>query len=95
MVQLGLSVEPVSVLNQLASSDSKEEELAMESAKGIAQDLHNFMGSFAQSTGKFGIKDDILTLPTDCVDRWFKKFQDKHRREPFFWMKKDLSAHRS
>ena len=75
----------------MQSSDAKEEDLAMDSAKGIAQDLHHFMSSFAQSTGKFGVKEDVLVIPTDCVDRWFIKFQAKHKREPFFWMRKDLT----
>jgi len=89
LVQLGLSVESASLLSTLQSSDAKEEDLAMDSAKGIAQDLHHFMASFAQSTGKFGIKEDVLVIPTDAVDRWFIKFQAKHKREPFFWMRKD------
>ena len=88
-MQLGLSVEPASVLASLQTSDAKEEDLALDSAKGIAQDLHNFMSSFAQSTGKFGVKEDVLVIPTDCVDRWLVKFAAKHKREPFFWVKKD------
>ena len=90
-VQLGLSVEPLSALSSLPSSDAREEELALDSARGIAMDLHNFMSSFAQSTGRYGIKDDVLVIPTDCVDRWLLKFQHKHKLQPFFWMKKDVT----
>lgn len=89
VVQLGLSVEPAAVLAAMQPSDTREEELAMDSAKGIATDLHHFMSSFAQSTGKYGVKEDVLVIPTDCVDRWYKKFEAKAKREPFFWMRKD------
>jgi hypothetical protein len=88
-VQLGLSVEALYLLSSLQSSDAKEEDLAMDSARGIAADLHHFMSSFAQSTGRYGVKEDVLVIPTDCVDRWLLKFQAKHRREPFYWMRKD------
>jgi hypothetical protein len=84
-------VESAALLASMQSSDAQEEDLAMDSAKGIAQDLHHFMSSFAQSTGKFGVKEDVLVIPTDCVDRWLLKFQAKHKREPFFWMRKDLT----
>ena len=92
IVQLGLSVELASVLSAMQPSDTREEELAMDSAKGIATDLHNFMSSFAQSTGKYGVKEDVLVIPTDCVDRWYKKFEAKAKREPFFWMRKDTGT---
>jgi len=92
IVQLGLSVESAATLSTMQPSDTREEELAMDSAKGIATDLHNFMSSFAQSTGKYGVKEDVLVIPTDCVDRWYKKFEAKAKREPFFWMRKDTGT---
>ena len=90
-VQMGLSVEAAAHLATLQISDQTESERALDSARGIAKHLYDFMSSYAQS-GKVTGQGDVLIVPTDCIDRWYKKFEDKHRREPFFWLRKDITA---
>jgi ribulose-phosphate 3-epimerase len=46
-----------------------------EFAKRVAMDLFRFMESFSK-----GVSGDTLILPTDCLERWFAKFDDKFRR---------------
>jgi len=49
-IRLGLSVEDLSVLQQQSSIlEQSEAEKAVESARGIAQNLYEFMQSFSQS----------------------------------------------
>lgn len=48
--------------------------------KGIARDLYQYMASFSQTTGQFKDLGDVLVIPTDCIDKWMVKFEDKHRR---------------
>lgn len=31
-----------------------------------------------------GVAGDRLVLPTDCLERWFKKFDAKYKRDPDF-----------
>jgi len=87
-VQLGLSLDSLEALSKLPTSDAKEEEKQMDSAKGIAADLYKFMASFSQSTGQYQNLGNVLVIPTNCIDKWYKKFTDKHRLDPYFWMKK-------
>jgi len=91
VVRLGLAIESTAFLATLPTNDGKEAELALDSAKGIATDLYQYMTSFAQSARMNGLNGDVLVIPTDCIDQWYKKFVAKHNREPFFWMRKDIT----
>ena len=51
MIQLGISLETEESLRNLRGAAAMEEERQLDSAKGIAQDLFNFMASFAQTSG--------------------------------------------
>eukprot|EP00457_Paulinella_chromatophora_P017497 gb/GEZN01018555.1/.p1 GENE.gb/GEZN01018555.1/~~gb/GEZN01018555.1/.p1 ORF type:complete len:183 (+),score=31.78 gb/GEZN01018555.1/:71-619(+) len=87
-IQLGVQLEALDVLKQKADADTKEDERTLDSAKGIAKNLYEYMASFSK-TGKYAnLPGDVLVIPTDVVDRWMKKFVEKHRRDPYFWMKK-------
>lgn len=52
-----------------------------EFAKRVAMDLFRYMESFNK-----GVSGDMLVLPTNCLERWFMKFDDKFRRNPDFLM---------
>jgi Hikeshi-like, C-terminal domain/Hikeshi-like, N-terminal domain len=88
VIRLGLSVEPLAELNTKTGLDSKEEENTLDLAEGIGKNLYQFMASFAQNSGQFKHLGDVLVIPTNCVDRWFKKFKHKHMMNPYFWLKK-------
>ena len=89
MVQIGLALESYDTLKTMQPSDQKEEEKSSEIAKGIAENLYNFMSSYSTDVDLQTVNlNEKLILPTNCVDLWFKKFSAKHRRNPYFWMKK-------
>ena len=46
-----------------------------EFAKRVALDLFRFMESFNK-----GVQGDTLILPTNCLELWFQKFDNKFRR---------------
>eukprot|EP00898_Chlorokybus_atmophyticus_P003794 jgi/Chlat1/4415/Chrsp29S04545 len=77
--QIGISVEPrqAAELQQMAAPDTRKETFA----KSVAMDLFRYLESFASQVPQVG---DNLVVPTNILDRWFTRFQDKFRRDPEF-----------
>lgn len=46
--------------------------------RGIATDFFRFVESFGQSMGPDGLA---------LVDKWFQKFQEKLRSDPWYWQR--------
>jgi hypothetical protein len=90
-LRIGVNLEPIASLKQKVDSDNKEQERTLDSAQGIAKNLYEFMASFNKSERFTHLPKDVMVLPTDVVDKWFKKFKAKHQRDPYFWMKKGPS----
>lgn len=84
LIQLGVSLEPLETLANLKGSGGDEEKRQLDSAKGIAQDLFNFMASFGRSQ----TDGNMLLIPLNCIDKWYHKFLHKHQLDPYFWIKK-------
>ncbi|KAM7268468.1 hypothetical protein ACFE04_010634 [Oxalis oulophora] len=73
--KIGVSVEDLAVLPSLdVVAENKIERLAMR----VGENLFNFMQSFC------GVDGSKLVVPMDILDRWFKKFQEKAKRDPEF-----------
>jgi len=89
---IGLSVEPLATVQQQPTADARDEENALDSARGIAKNLMEYLASFAHNTGQYKELGNVMILPTNAVDQWFEKFQHKHKLQPFFWIKKDPRA---
>jgi len=53
-------------------------------AQKIAQDLYNFMLSF-DTGGATG--NQTMTVPANIFDRWWRRFENKLRRDPNFFLK--------
>ncbi|XP_077239978.1 hikeshi-like protein [Tasmannia lanceolata] len=71
--KIGVSVEDLSSLPSLDIAASRRiERLAMK----VGENLFNFMQSFCSVDGS------RLVVPMDILDRWFKKFQDRAKRDP-------------
>ncbi len=71
--QIGVSVEDLVTLPVLNVGQQKRvEELAMK----VGENLFNFMQSFCTVEG------DKLLIPMDILNQWFKKFQEKAKRDP-------------
>ncbi|XVF58612.1 hypothetical protein PTKIN_Ptkin07bG0080300 [Pterospermum kingtungense] len=71
--KIGVSVEDLAVLPSLdVAAEKKIERLALK----VGENLFNFMQSFC------GVDGSKLVVPMDILDRWFKKFQEKAKRDP-------------
>jgi hypothetical protein len=81
-VQLGVSIEPVETLDNLELFGSGVDDRRAFAHK-IALDLYQFMASFSQGT-QMG---EVMTIPTNVLDRWMQRFEDRYRRDPNFMMK--------
>lgn len=70
-IGIGLSVESLQTLAALqpTTADTKESEATLDSAKGIAKNLYDYMASFSQNTGQYKQLGDVLVIPTNCVDK--------------------------
>ncbi|KAG6538956.1 hypothetical protein ZIOFF_004108 [Zingiber officinale] len=74
--KIGVSVEDLASLPPVADagSEKKAERLALR----VGENLFNFMQSFC------GIDGSRLVVPMDILDRWFKKFQERARKDPSY-----------
>lgn len=71
--KIGISVEDLASLPSLdVTAEKRIERLAMK----VGENLFNFMQSFC------GVDGSKLIVPMDILDRWFKKFQEKAKRDP-------------
>mmetsp|Transcript_12796 Transcript_12796/g.23252 ORF Transcript_12796/g.23252 Transcript_12796/m.23252 type:complete len:183 (-) Transcript_12796:265-813(-) len=83
-VQLGASIETQGFIENLHPQSTQEEEKKLiSSVQGIAKDLYNFLGSFAKTTDL----GEMLIMPVKSLDLWLKKFEAKHKKDPYFWLK--------
>lgn len=71
--KIGVSVEDLTALPSLdPASEGRIERLALK----VGENLFNFMQSFCSVDGS------RLVVPMDILDRWFKKFQERAKRDP-------------
>ncbi|KAF5749909.1 hypothetical protein HS088_TW03G00236 [Tripterygium wilfordii] len=71
--KIGISVEDLASLPSLdVAAEKRIERLAMK----VGENLFNYMQSFC------GVDGSKLIVPMDILDRWFKKFQERAKRDP-------------
>ncbi|PON82272.1 OPI10 family [Trema orientale] len=71
--KIGVSVEDLASLPSLdVTAEKRIERLALK----VGENLFNFMQSFC------GVDGSKLVVPMDILDRWFKKFRDRAKRDP-------------
>uniref|UniRef100_A0A7S2V1Q5 Hikeshi-like domain-containing protein n=1 Tax=Fibrocapsa japonica TaxID=94617 RepID=A0A7S2V1Q5_9STRA len=83
-LQLGVSIESVDVMKNLNLDETGVED-RKQFAHKIALDLFQFMASFSQSSSQGG---ELMVIPTNILDRWMERFEQKYRVDPNFMMKK-------
>ena len=92
-VNIGISIEPMEVVRNLTADMSTTPRMMTNSgapdkrpmvAQKIAQDLYNFMLSF-DTGGATGSQH--MTVPANIFDRWWRRFENKLRRDPNFFLK--------
>lgn len=71
--KIGVSVQD---LSSLPSLDVVAEKKIEYTALKVGENLFNFMQSFC------GVDGSKLIVPMDILDRWFKKFQERAKRDP-------------
>ncbi|WOL12448.1 hypothetical protein Cni_G21214 [Canna indica] len=74
--KIGISVEDLASLPPVA--DAGAERRAERLALKVGENLFNFMQSFC------GVDGSRLVVPMDILDRWFKKFQERAKRDPSY-----------
>nr|ABK25938.1 unknown [Picea sitchensis] len=71
--KIGVSIEDLNAIPALnVGHQQRIEQLAMK----VGENLFNFMQSFCT------MDSNKLVVPTDILDRWFKKFQERAKRDP-------------
>jgi len=91
-VQLAVALEPMDVasnlgLDVLAAGGAEEKRTF---ARAIAKDLWNFLTSFSQHVpGGGGLQSngEMMLVPTNILDRWMDRFDQKYQRDPNFMLK--------
>lgn len=79
--KIGVSVEDLASLPSLdVAAEKRIERLAMK----VGENLFNYMQSFC------GVDGSRLIVPMDILDRWFKKFQERAKRDPEYLKGFDL-----
>lgn len=77
----GISLEPAA---QLAAKESAKMGAREDFAKRVAFNLFRYMESFGGATG------DKIVVPTNVLDSWFKRFQEKFQRDPDFLARQEM-----
>ena len=67
--KIGVSIEDLSAIPAL---NVGHQQLALK----VGENLFNFMQSFCTTDS------NKLVVPNDILDRWFKKFQERAKRDP-------------
>eukprot|EP00934_Nitzschia_sp_Nitz4_P001767 Nitzschia sp. Nitz4//scaffold81_size91200//72407//73096//NITZ4_004998-RA/size91200-processed-gene-0.113-mRNA-1//1//CDS//3329558746//1767//frame0 len=80
---IGLSMEPLTSVQNLASASTAATARRPYVAQKIAQDLYNFMQSFDTTGGSNG----QMLVPNNIFERWWKRFENKSQRDPNFFLK--------
>mmetsp|Transcript_27903 Transcript_27903/g.28188 ORF Transcript_27903/g.28188 Transcript_27903/m.28188 type:complete len:183 (-) Transcript_27903:132-680(-) len=81
LVQLGVSIESLEVINNLELLLSGVED-RRQFAHKIALDLFQYMTSFSHPS-----QNGMMIIPTNLLDKWMERFDRKYSLDPNFMMK--------
>mmetsp|Transcript_61539 Transcript_61539/g.71915 ORF Transcript_61539/g.71915 Transcript_61539/m.71915 type:complete len:204 (+) Transcript_61539:244-855(+) len=82
VITLGISLEELGSIRNLEIV-SRGVEDRTNVAKKIALDLFNFLQSF--DSGNCG--SGLMTVPNNVFDRWMRRFENRYKMDPNFFMK--------
>ena len=86
VLTIGLSVEPLSQVQNVAAASNSTTDQRLQVAQHIALDLFRFMQSFDTGGGS-GPQQQLMTVPKNIFDRWYQRFENRFRRDPNFFLK--------
>jgi hypothetical protein len=82
VVRIGVSVESIDTVNGITDATSGgDADLRLGFAQLVAQDLSQYLSSFAQVLPAHG---ERLVVPPAALSTWLRRFEDKFRRDPNF-----------
>jgi len=83
-ITLGLSIEKLTNVNNLNIVRRGVEDRggSIEMARKIALNLYNYLQSFVS-----GPTAGYMQVPTNVFERWINRFEEKYKRDPYFFMK--------
>jgi len=84
-IQLGVSLESQA---EVVQKEGTKLAGRHEFAKRVAMDLYRYMESFNAGTAG----GDQLVLPSNVLERWFTRFEDRFRRDPDFLVRRGQVA---
>ena len=91
-IQLGVSLESTATVANLDLVRSGVDDRRA-FARKIAQDLFNFLQSFAHAAADARQMlanvnpSEVLVVPANVIDRWITRFDQKYQRDPNFYLK--------
>jgi len=86
-LKLVIKVEPLENLKDLVLLNNNNE-IQKEFAKKVALNLYNFMVSFNKiEMLPNGLAGEYLVIPSNFIDKWIAKFEEKYKHDPNFIVK--------
>ena len=80
VLRLTLSLENIANIQELVLNKSSTD-VRQTYAKKVALNLFRFMESFNRNTDMY---QGVMVLPVDVLDKWYLKFENKFKYDPFF-----------
>ena len=74
-------MEPI---QELLAKESAKMGAREDFAKRVAFNLFRYLESFG------GTQGDRIVVPTNVLDQWFRRFQEKFRRDPDFLARQEM-----
>mmetsp|Transcript_12076 Transcript_12076/g.27999 ORF Transcript_12076/g.27999 Transcript_12076/m.27999 type:complete len:185 (-) Transcript_12076:183-737(-) len=82
-VQFGVELQPASQLAHVPAEKASVE--VLEAGRRVGLDLYEYISSFA-STVTTATGNSAIQLPSNVLEKWLTRFNDKVRREGLDWL---------
>uniref|UniRef100_A0A7S0LDK8 Hikeshi-like N-terminal domain-containing protein n=1 Tax=Coccolithus braarudii TaxID=221442 RepID=A0A7S0LDK8_9EUKA len=82
-VQFGVELTPATELAQVPAEKASAE--VIEAGRRVGLDLYEYISSFATNVALAG-GGSAIQLPSNVIERWLSRFNDKCKREGFDWL---------
>ncbi|XP_026323766.1 protein OPI10 homolog [Hyposmocoma kahamanoa] len=83
--QIGISIEPESNVQLLASSVAQQTEDYITFAQKMLENLVNFVASFTVTQEQMTPTPGVLYLPLSTLQTWYQNFERRLQQNPNFW----------
>jgi hypothetical protein len=81
-VHLGIALESAAEVINLVQATSSKEFDKLGFAHYVARDIFTYLQSFSRVEAG----GERIVLPSDALDRWLKRFEERYRRDPNFML---------